>query len=97
MSDSAKITIGEKLFATVSDWGNIVLILNGEELFMLRCDDEIKIGCFVHFFGEYLEEYTCTEDIIKGLDWKFTGSCVDNPFPFGENFYRFYQSLLNNF
>lgn len=74
-----------------------MLILNGEELFMFKLDNDIEIGCFVHFFDEYLGEYYFTADTIKSLDWGFTGSCMNNPEPFGKNFYSFYRSLLNNF
>ncbi len=96
MTDEVTLSLDEQVFATISEWGNIMLMLKSDALFMLKCDDEIKIGWYAHFFEEPIEEYTCTVDIIKSLDWEFTGCCMDTPNPFNENYFSFFYRFLKN-
>lgn len=35
--------------------------------------------------------------MIKELDWSFTGSCQENPYPFDVDFYSFHHWLLSAF
>lgn len=50
MTDEVTLNLDEQVFATISEWGNIMLMLKCDALFMLKCDDEIKIGWYAHFF-----------------------------------------------
>ena len=64
---------------------------------MLKRDDDIKIGTFIHELDKVTEGFVCTPEVIKELDWVFTGSCSENPYPFDVDFYSFHYWLLNAF
>lgn len=64
---------------------------------MLKCDDDIKIGTFIHELDKVAEGLVCTPGLIKEIDWEFTGSCSENPYPFDVDFYSFHHWLLNAF
>lgn len=71
--------------------------LNGKELFMLKCDDDIKIGTFIYELNKVTESFVCTPELIKSLNWEFTGSCSENPYPFDVDFYSFHHWMLTAF
>ena len=64
---------------------------------MLKCGDDIKIGIFIHELDKVTEGFVCTPELIKSLDWEFTGSCSENPYPFDVDFYSFHYWLLDVF
>nr|DAQ85914.1 MAG TPA: hypothetical protein [Caudoviricetes sp.] len=97
MSEQIKITIDKPKQINVPDWGNVLVGLTGKELFMLKCDDDIKIGTFIHELGKVTESFVCTPEMVKTLDWSFTGSCQENPYPFDVDFYSFHHWLLSAF
>lgn len=67
---------------------------------------EIDLTITLHAMGE-LEDvneldkvtdgFVCTPELIKSLDWEFTGSCSENPYPFDVDFYYFHHWLLTAF
>lgn len=71
--------------------------LTGKELFMLKYNDDIKIGTFIHELDKVTESFVCTPELIKEIVWEFTGSCSENPYPFDVDFYSFYHWLLTAF
>lgn len=97
MSEQITITIDKPKQINVPGFGNVLVGLTGEELFMLKCDDDIKVGTFIHELDKVTECFVCTPEMVKELDWEFTGSCVDNPYPFGVDFYSFHHWLLTAF
>lgn len=97
MSEQIKITIDKTKQINVPGWGNVLVGLTGKELFMLKCDDDIKIGTFIHELGKVTESFVCTPEMVKTLDWSFTGSCQENPYPFDVDFYSFHHWLLSVF
>lgn len=64
---------------------------------MLKCDDDIKIGTFVYELDKVTEGFVRTQEMIKELDWEFTGSCQENPYPLDADFYSFHHWLLSAF
>lgn len=97
MSEQIKITIDKPKQINVPGWGNVLVGLTGKELFMLKRDDYIKIGTFIHELGKVMESFVCTPEMVKALDWSFTGSCQENPYPFDADFYSFHHWLLSAF
>ena len=97
MSEKITITIDKPKQINVPGWGNDLVGLSGKELFMLKCDDNIKIGTFIHELDKVTEGFVCTPEMVKEFDWEFTGSFLDNPFPFDVDFYSFHHWLLNAF
>ena len=97
MSEQIKITIDKPKQINVPGWGNVLVGLTGKELFMLKCDDDIKIGTFIHELGKVTESFVRTPEMVKTLDWSFTGSCQENPYPFDVDFYSFHHWLLSVF
>ena len=97
MSESFTVTIDKPKQINVPSWGNVLVGLTGKELFMLRCDDDIKIGTFIHELDKATAGFVRTPELIKSLDWEFTGSCLENPYPFDVDFYSFHHWLLNSF
>lgn len=97
MSEQIKITIDTPKQISVPGWGNVLVGLTGKELFMLKCGDDIKIGTFIHELGKVTESFVCTPEMVKTLDWSFTGSCQENPYPFDVDFYSFHHWLLSAF
>ena len=97
MSEQIKITIDKPKQINVPGWGNVLVGLTGKELFMLKCDDDIKIGTFIHELGKVTESFVCTPEMVKTLDWSFTGSCQEIPYPFDVDFYSFHHWLLSVF
>lgn len=71
--------------------------LTGKELFMLKCDDDIKIGTFIHGLDKVTEGFVCNPELIKEIDWGFTGFCSENPYPFDVDFYSFHHWMLTAF
>ena len=43
------------------------------------------------------EGFVCTPEMIKELDWSFTGSYQENPYPFDVDYYSFHHWLLSAF
>lgn len=97
MSEKITITIDKPKQINVPGWGNVLVGLTGKELFMLKRDDDIKIGTFIHELGKVTESFVCTPEMIKELDWSFTGSCSENPYPFDADFYSFHHWMLSAF
>jgi hypothetical protein len=97
VSEKITITIDKPNQINVPGWGNVLVGLTGKELFMLKCDDDIKIGTFIHELDKVTEGFVCTPEMIKELDWSFTGSCQENPYPFDVDFYSFHHWLLSVF
>lgn len=97
MSEQITITIDKPKQINVLGWGNVLVGLTGKELFMLKCDDDIKIGTFIHDLDKVTESFVCTPELIKELDWEFTGSCQENQYPFDVGFYSFHHWLLAAF
>ena len=97
MSEQIKITIDKPKQINIPGWGNVLVGLTGKELFMLKCDDDIKIGTFIHELGKVTESFVYTPEMVKTLDWSFTGSCSENTYPFDVDFYSFHHWLLNAF
>lgn len=93
MSENITITIDKPKQINVPGWGNVLVGLTGKELFMLKRDDNIKIGTFIHELDKVTEGFVCTPELIKSLDWEFTGSCSEDPYPFGADF-LFFLSLV---
>ena len=77
MSEQIKITIDKPKQINVPGWGNVLVGLTGKELFMLKCGDDIKIGTFIHELDNVTDGFVCTPELIKELDWEFTGSCQE--------------------
>ena len=48
MSEKITITIDKPKQLNIPGGGNVLVGLTGKELFMLKCDDDIKIGTFIH-------------------------------------------------
>lgn len=97
MSEQITITIDKPKQINVPSFGNVLVGLTGKELLMLKCDDDIKIGTFIHELDKVMESFVCTPEMIKELDWEFTGSRLDNPYPFDVDFYSFHHWMLNAF
>lgn len=97
MSKKITVTIDKPKQINVLGWGNVLVGLTGKELFMLKCDDDIKIGTFIHELGKVTESFVCTPEMVKALGWSFTGSCQENPYPFDADFYSFHHWLLSAF
>ena len=97
MSEQVTITIDKPKQINVPGLGNVLVGLTGKELFMLKCNDDIEIGTFIHELDKVTESFVCTPELIKEIDWEFTGSCLDNPYPFDVDFYSFHHWLLAAF
>ncbi|MBF0934044.1 MAG: hypothetical protein HXK00_00190 [Abiotrophia defectiva] len=97
MSEQIKITIDKPKQLNIPGWGNVLVGLTGKELFMLKCVDDIKIGTFINELDKVTEGFVCTPEMIKEIDWEFTGSCSENPYPFDVDFYSFHHWLLTSF
>lgn len=97
MSEKITITIDKPKQLNIPSGGNVLVGLTGKELFMLKCDDDIKIGTFIHELDKVIESFICTPELIKELAWVFTGSCSENPYPFDVDFYSFHHWLLTAF
>lgn len=57
MSEQIKITIDKPKQINVPGWGNVLVGLTGKELFMLKFDDDINIGTFIHELGKVTESF----------------------------------------